>query len=73
MKFNSTGAVIDAFGGNKKFAVVARATPQAVNNWRKNKTFPANVYVLLQTEADIAGMVIPDSLFAMRLSRRRKR
>ena len=73
MKMNSTKAVIDAFGGNKRFAEIIGATPQAVNNWRKAKTFPANTYIIITDLLDIADISVPDRLFAMRVSRRRRR
>lgn len=73
MKMSSTRRVIDAFGGNKKFAEVVGTTPQAVNNWRKANTFPANTYVIITTLLDTAEIAVPDSLFSMRVWRPRRR
>jgi hypothetical protein len=44
-----------------------------VNNWRKAKTFPANTYIVITDLLDIADISVPDRLFAMRVSRRRRR
>jgi hypothetical protein len=65
-RLTSTAQVIDAFGGNKRFAEIARTTPQAVNNWRKAKTFPASTYLIIRAALEIAGLSVPDSLWAMR-------
>lgn len=76
-RLTSVTAIIKAFGGRRKFAKVMQTSPQAVDNWRRAKLFPANTYVMLQTELYIAGMRRPpDELWAMkrhRMTRRRRR
>jgi len=72
-RLTSTAQVIDAFGGNKKFAEVALTTPQAVNNWRRDKAFPANTYLIIREALDVAGLSVPDSLFMMRTRRKQTR
>jgi DNA-binding transcriptional regulator YiaG len=64
--------VIGAFGGRKKFAELLETTPQAVDNWRRGKRFPANTYVQINILVDAAGDSVPDSLFAMRRRRSRR-
>jgi hypothetical protein len=71
-RLTSTAQVIDAFGGNKKFAEVALTTPQAVNNWRRDKAFPANTYLIICEALDVAGLSAPDSLWSMRRRVRRR-
>lgn len=71
-KLLSTRAVIDAFGGNKKFADAMRdgTTQQAVNNWGKPKAkFPANRYITINIICDVAKVFVVDSMFAMRRRR----
>ena len=76
-KLTTVKAVIQAFGGTKRLAKVMQTTPQAVDNWRRAKLFPANTYVMLQTELYLAGMRRPpDELWAMKrhkTARRRRR
>ena len=71
MKLNSAREVIDHYGGNEKFAKALRAgyTRQAVNNWYRDNKFPASSYVLIIGACDLAGVYVPNSVFAMRLTK----
>ena len=75
-RLTSVAAVIKAFGGRKNFAKIMQASPQSVDNWRRAKIFPANTYVMLQTEIYLAGFrSAPPQLWAMkqhRTARKRK-
>ena len=74
MKATTVKQLIDAFGGRKKFAEVADTSPQNVDIWRnKTKRLPANSYVMLHIEMDIADISAPDSLWAMRTKRRKRK
>jgi hypothetical protein len=73
VKLHTTRAVIDAFGGNKRFADAMRdgSTPQAVNNWGKPKArFPANRYPTITEMLDVAGISISNDLYTFRKRRR---
>lgn len=72
MRLKTTEDVIDAMGGNKEFAAAIGATPQAVNNWRRGKTFPANQYVIITEVLLAAKIIVPNSLFAMKRRKKRK-
>ena len=71
----SVRSVVEALGGRKKFAKTLRTSPQAVDNWRRAKAFPASTYLILRAELDIAGLSAPDRLWAMRrpIVKRRRR
>ena len=72
MKVATVKQLIGAFGGRKRFAEVADTSPQNVDIWRREKRLPANSWVILHTEMDIAGISAPDSLWAMRTKRKRR-
>jgi hypothetical protein len=44
-----------------------------VNNWRRDKAFPANTYLIICEALDVAGLSVPDSLFMMRTRRKQTR
>jgi hypothetical protein len=71
-KLMTARQVISAFGGRKEFARLLETTPQAVDNWRRARRFPANTYVMINMLVDAAGNSVPDSLFAMRRRRSRR-
>jgi len=43
-----------------------------VNNWRRDKAFPANTYLIICEALDVAGLSAPDSLWSMRRRVRRR-
>ena len=56
--------VIDALGGVPAVAKLLKTSRRSVYNWRKK--FPANTYVVLQTELRKHQLNVPDSLWTMR-------
>ena len=73
MKAVTIKQLIDAFGGREKFAEVADTSLQNVDHWRREKRLPANSWVMLHIEMDVADISAPDSLWAMRTKTRRRR
>lgn len=63
----TTGEVIDALGGNAVVAEMTKAkNKNVIYNWRAAGKFPANTYILFQSELRHRNLTAPDRLWAMR-------
>jgi hypothetical protein len=63
---NRVTDVVDALGGIPIVAEMTGTTRNAVYNWVANKLFPADTYLLIQSELKSRGLVAPDHLWPMR-------
>jgi hypothetical protein len=57
--------VIEALGGTKAVAEMTGRTYNAAANWRVFNRFPANTFVLMQTELVKRGLSAPVALWGM--------
>jgi len=67
--------VIDALNGNAAVAELTDSSMNSVYNWRAANKFPADTYLLIQSELKARGRVAPDKLWPMRtlaVKRRKK-
>ena len=64
-KLNTTGEVLDFLGGDKIVALMLKAKPKAVSNWRYFGYFPAHTYLAIKDELTRRRRSAPNSLWAM--------
>jgi hypothetical protein len=62
----SENGVILALGGFRSVAELCGVTPEAVMNWRRERGFPADTFVLLTKELAKRGYRAPEKLWKMR-------
>jgi hypothetical protein len=68
----TTKQVIDHYGGNEPFANLFETTHQCVSNWKTKKKFPANYYLWMRVLVT-DEVLIPDTLWAMRYPKRKRK
>jgi DNA-binding phage protein len=66
MNLNTAADVVDALGGIHAVAEITGTKRSGIYNWLATGQFPADTYLLLQTELKIRNLVAPDYLWPMR-------
>ena len=61
----TTGAVVDALGGNSAVVRLTGSSPTAVSNWRQFNSFPSKTYLVLNDALREIGKEAPASLWGM--------
>ena len=67
MNLNTVEDVINALGGPAAVAKLSAGTLNSIYNWRAANKFPADTYLLLQSELRLRHLVAPDHLWPMRM------
>lgn len=62
-QLRTTVEVMDALGGNQAVERITGRSPQAVSNWRRFQTFPANTYAVMTHALSRIGKTAPPSLW----------
>jgi len=68
MNISTVENAVEALGGIAAVAEMTNSSPSAVYNWRAADKFPADTYLLVQSELRARGLVAPDNLWPMRQS-----
>jgi hypothetical protein len=63
---DNAAGIIDALGGTAAVAQLTSTTPKAVHNWRAFDRFPANTFIVINSELMRLGISAPVVLWSMR-------